>query len=90
MAGGKAESGLERFMRVHLKTVNICKASFRAGSGVVVKVALGRPLFGTILSVFMPTTVLLVLSQMVRVFGQDHMEMVIEINLTLILVLATL
>ena len=54
------------------------------------KVSLGRPLFGTILSVFMPTTVLLVLSQMVRVFGQDHMEMVIEINLTLILVLATL
>ena len=73
-----------------VREITICQAHTRAGSAIVVKVSLGRPLFGTTLSVFMPTTVLLVLSQMVRVFGQDHLEMVIEVNLTLILVLATL
>ena len=73
-----------------VKDVSICQATIRGRSGVIVQVILGRPLFGTILTVFMPTTILLVLSQMVRVFGQDHLEMVIEVNLTLLLVLATL
>ena len=73
-----------------MKGVTICPTTFKDGSGIIVKVSLGRPLFGTSLSVFMPTTILLVLSQMTRVFGQEHLEMVIEVNLTLILVLATL
>ena len=58
--------------------------------GIFVEISLGRPLFGTILSMFMPTSILLVLSQIVRVFGKDHLEMAIEVNLTLLLVLATL
>ena len=70
--------------------VTICSATKEGKSGVVVEVLLVRPLFGTTLAVFMPTCILLVLSQMVRVFGQDHLEMVIEVNLTLLLVLATL
>ena len=70
--------------------VTICPFTLRDKSGVIVEVFLGRPLFGTVLSVFMPTAIFLVLSQMVRVFGRDHLEMVIEVNLTLLLVLATL
>ena len=73
-----------------VRGVTICSAIIKGKSGVIVEVVLGRPLFGTTLTVFMPTTILLVLSQMVRVFGQDHLEMVIEVNLTLLLVLATL
>ena len=73
-----------------VKEVAICSVAAKKRTGVVVQVSFGRPLFGTTLSVFMPTTILLVLSQMVRVFGQNHLEMVIEVNLTLILVLATL
>ena len=73
-----------------VKNVSICQATIRGRSGIIVEVTLGRPLFGTILTVFMPTIILLVLSQVVRVFGQDHLEMVIEVNLTLLLVLATL
>ena len=73
-----------------VKGVRICQTALKDGSGVIVEVSLGRPLLGTTLSVFMPTTILLVLSQMTRVFGQEHLEMVIEVNLTLILVLATL
>ena len=70
--------------------VTICQTNRMDKSGFIVEVSLGRPLLGTTLSVFMPTTVILVLSQMVRVFGKDHLEMVIEVNLTLLLVLATL
>ena len=73
-----------------VKGVTIRPAIIRENSGLIVEVYLGRPLFGTTLTVFMPTSILLVVSQMVRVFGGDHMEMVIEVNLTLLLVLATL
>ena len=73
-----------------LEGVAICQITVRNRSGIVVKISLGRPLLGTTLSVFMPTTTLLVLSQMVRVYGHSHLEMVIDVNLTLILVLATL
>lgn len=73
-----------------VRGVDICQVVIKGNSGIIVEVFLGRPLFGIILSVFMPTSILLVLSQMVRVFGRDHLEMVIEVNLTLLLVLATL
>ena len=73
-----------------VKGVTMCPATIKGKSGFVVEVVLGRPLFGTILTVFMPTCILLVLSQMVRVFGQEHLEMIINVNLTLLLVLATL
>ena len=73
-----------------VKGVAICPVAVRKRTGIVVEVSFSRPLLGTTLSVFMPTTILLVLSQMVRVFGHNHLEMVIEVNLTLILVLATL
>ena len=73
-----------------IRSVTICSATIKGLSGIVVEVVLGRPIFGTTLTVFMPTCILLVLSQMVRVFGEEHLEMVIDVNLTLLLVLATL
>ena len=73
-----------------VKGVNICTLIYNNRTGIVVEVYLGRPLFGTTLSVFLPTSILLILSQMVRIFGADHLEMVVEVNLTLLLVLATL
>ena len=73
-----------------VKNVMMCKARFNEKSGIAVKVFLGRPLFGTILSVFMPTSIFLVLSQLVRVFNKNHLELIIDVNLTLMLVLATL
>ena len=70
--------------------VTICPAIIEDRSGLVVEVILGRCLSGTILSLFMPTCILLVLSQMVMVFSRNHLELVIDVNMTLILVLATL
>ena len=73
-----------------VKEVNICPLIYKNETGIVVEIYLGRPLFGTILSVFLPTSILPILSQIVRIFGADHLEMVVEVNLTLLLVLATL
>ena len=73
-----------------VKGMTMCPVIIRNKSGIVVEVFLGRPLKSTIISVFLPTTTFLILSQMVTVFGRDHLELVVEVNLTLMLVLATL
>ena len=83
-------SGPKELTQHTVKGVNICSMTIKNKSGVIVEIILGRPLFGTILTVYMPTGILLMLSQMVRVFNKDYLDMVIEVNLTLLLVLATL
>ena len=83
-------SGPKELSQHTVKSVHICSMAIKSKSGVIVEVILGRPLFGTVLTVYMPTGILLMLSQMVRVFNRDYLDMVIEVNLTLLLVLATL
>ena len=74
-----------------VKGVNICPATINGKSGlIIVEVFLTRQIFATFLSVFMPTIILSILSQMTRVFGKEYLELVIEVNLTILLVLATL
>ena len=83
-------TGPKHLTQQTVKGINICPMTWKNMSGFIVEVYLGRPLFGTLLTVYMPTCILLLLSQLVRVFSKDHLEMVIEVNLTLLLVLATL
>ena len=73
-----------------IKRFEICAMNVEKGSGVMVKVYIGRPLFGTILTVYIPTGLLVILCQMVKSFSRNYLEMVIEVNLTLLLVLATM
>ena len=58
--------------------------------GVIVILIFGRPLLGHILTVFIPTTILIVLAHMSKVFAEDYVDMVIQVNFTALLVLATL
>ena len=83
-------SGPRELTQHIVKDVRICPLIINDRTGIVGEVIIGRPLLGTFLAVFMPTGILLLLSQMVRVFNMDYLEMVINVNLTLLLVLATL
>ena len=75
----------------NFKSVSICSHNIQNRSGIIVEVFLGRPLFGSILNTFMPTIILVVLSQMIGMFkSQEHIEMVIGVHLTILLVLATM
>ena len=71
-------------------SVFLCTDTTKKRNTLLAGIMIGRPLFTNVLTVFLPTLILLVLSQMAHLFHQDHLEMVIEINLTLLLVLATL
>ena len=49
-----------------------------------------RLIMNNLLTVFVPTTLLVVISFTARAFAEDYMDMVIQVNLTILLVLATM
>ena len=57
---------------------------------IVAEATLTRPIISNILTVFIPTTTLLAISFITRFFVEDYIDMVIQVNLTILLVLATL
>ena len=69
----------------------ICSSRFGNNrAGLIVILIFGRPLIGHILTVFIPTTILIVLAHMSKVFADEYVDMVIQVNFTALLVLATL
>ena len=57
---------------------------------IVVEVTLGRPIINNLLTVFVPTLLLVIISFSARVFAEEYIDMVIQVNLTILLVLATM
>ena len=57
--------------------------------GLVVILIFGRPLIGNILTVFIPTIILIVLAHISKAFADDYIDMVIQVNFTALLALAT-
>ena len=72
-----------------VKSVGFCSAKIKGKSGIIVEVVLGRPLIGSILTVFLPTGMFLFISQMSKSYSVEYLDMVIEVNLTVLLVLTT-
>ena len=68
----------------------MCEASIGEYEGVEVNISLGRPLISDILTVFIPTIILLTISHISKVYEERYIDMVVMVNLTVILVLATL
>ena len=57
---------------------------------IVTEVTLGRPIISNLLTVFVPTMLLVIISFAARFFAEDYIDMVIQVNLTILLVLATM
>ena len=57
---------------------------------VVIEFIFGRPLFATFITTTLPTVILMVISQMATIFSDEYLDMVNQVNLTVLLVLATL
>ena len=74
----------------YFKIIKICLHRFHEKPGIVVELQLGRPLVGSMLTIFLPTILLVIISQMVQVYVSNHIDMVIGVQLTLLLVLATM
>ena len=73
-----------------VRSTSICLAIISSKEGVRVKVVLGRPLLSTILTTFLPTVLLNVIGHVTNYFKPFFFEAVITVNLTVMLVLATM
>ena len=52
---------------------------------IVTEVTMGRLITNTLLTIFVPTILLLEISFTARAFAEDYMNMVIQVNLTILL-----
>ena len=76
--------------RYTLSRIRMCRSSVNNMKAIVAEVTLGRPIIDNLLTVFVPTILLLSISFATGFFAKDYIEMVIQVNLTILLVLATM
>ena len=67
------------------------KEKFQDGHlGLEVVFQLSRPLTSNLLTTYLPTTVLVLITHLANAFSKNYLAVVIQVNLTVLLVLATL
>ena len=82
-------SGTSDLGRYYFREMNYCTVDKNGRSGLFIDFIISRPLTSNSLTMFLPTAMLLLISQMVTTFSSTYLEMVIEVNATLLLVLTT-
>ena len=83
-------TGPKQLAQYYMKELRICSIIENDREMEVAEISLNRPLISSILTTYIPTTILCIISRLVNVFEYEHVDMVIEVNLTVFLVLATL
>ena len=76
--------------KFYLMNLNFCSENKWGRYGAFIDLTFKRPLTGHFTTTFLPTGMLLLISQMSTSFSGTFLEMVIEVNTTLLLVLTTL
>jgi hypothetical protein len=79
-----SSDGLSQYF---IRDTRMC--SRQEGDGVVVTISLTRLPYSNILTTYLPSTMLFVLSHLTNAWEGDFIDMVVEVNLTILLVLAT-
>ena len=82
--------GPQNLEQYYVESVLMCSSTFHGRPGVLVEIVLSRPILSTILSVITPTLTFVILSQLIRKFQKNYMNVVLYENVTLLLVLGTL
>ena len=82
-------SGSNDIGRYYMRQMHNCQVDKNGRPGLFIDFVICRPLTSSCLTTFLPTAMLLLISQMVTTFNKTYLEMVIEVNATLLLVLTT-
>ena len=76
--------------RYTLTRVRMCESTINNKKAIIVEVTLGRPIVNNLLTVFVPTMLLVIISFTTRLFAEEYIDMVIQVNVTVMLALATM
>ena len=83
-------SGPKTLPQHFVQDVTICSFIISGKKGILVEVVLSRPIFSNVLTITLPTAMLVIISIFIIGFSKGYLDMVINVNLTVLLVLATL
>ena len=83
-------TGSKYLAEYYVHNVQMCSVIIHGNLGVKVNIYLGRRIFNNLLTVFIPTIILILISHMANYFQKNYLDLVISTNLTVLLVLATL
>ena len=83
-------SGSINVGRYFYHSFDYCEVDKFGRSGIILDFTIKRPIMQSILTVYLPTTMLLIISQLSTTYDRFYKELVIEVNTTLLLVLTTL
>ena len=83
-------SGTGVIGKYYFRDMNYCQINKFGKSGIFIDLIFSRPLTGNLMTIFLPTGMLLMISQMSVVFSSSFLDIVIEVNTTLLLVLTTM
>ena len=77
--------------RYTLSKIRMCKSFINNNKkAMIVEVTLNRPIVNFLLTVFVPTILLVIISFTARFFAEDYIDLGIQVNLTIQLVLGTM
>lgn len=82
-------TGNQDLGKYYLMRLKFCSDNKYGRNGAFVDLSFKRPLTGSLMTMFLPTGMLLLISQMSTTFSGTFLELVIEVNTTLLLVLTT-
>ena len=83
-------SGPKELSQHYVHAIKSCSTIINGDQGIIVEIILGRPIFSSFLTTTLPTIMLIIISQLATSFSGEYLDMVIQVNLTVLLVLATL
>lgn len=81
---GKSDIG-----KYFFRKIQFCDVDKYGRMGLFIDMIFSRPLTGSFMTIFLPTGMLLMISQMSTIFSKSFLDIVIEVNTTLLLVLTT-
>ena len=76
--------------RYYFHKINHCEKDKFGRTGMFIDSTIRRPTLNNLLTLFLPTGMLLLISQMSTIYSQSFRDMIIEVNTTLLLVLTRL
>ena len=76
--------------RYTLGIIRMCKSTISNKKAIFVEVTLERLIVHDLLTVFVPTMLLVTISFTARLFAEEYIDMVIQVNVTVMLALATM
>ena len=82
-------SGDRELLQYFYKSINFCNKVKKGENGISIEVTLGRPITSSLMTTFLPTVILLIISQMSTSLSDSYFDLVIEVNTTVLLVLTT-